>query len=69
MLTSPWDLPNKGIKLSSPALQVDSLLSEPPRKSNNTEVGSLSLLQGNFPIQESNRLLLHCRQILYNLNY
>ena len=29
---SPGDLPNPGIKLRSPALQVDSLLSEPPGK-------------------------------------
>ena len=32
----------------------------------NTGVGSLSLLQGIFPIQELNRGLLHCRQILTN---
>ena len=35
----------------------------------NTEVGSLSLLQGIFPTQGSNRGLLHCRQILYQLSY
>ena len=29
---SPEDLPNPGIKLRSPALQADSLTSEPPRK-------------------------------------
>ena len=34
-----------------------------------TEVGSLSLLQGIFPTQESNRGLLHCRWILYQLSY
>ena len=34
----------------------------------NTRVGSLSLLQGIFPIQEWNRGLLHCRQILYQLS-
>ena len=28
----PGDLPNPGIKLRSPALQADSLLSEPPGK-------------------------------------
>ena len=28
----PGDLPNSGIKPGSPALQVDSLLSEPPGK-------------------------------------
>ena len=32
-------------------------------------VGSLSLLQGIFPTQESNRCLLHCRWILYHLTY
>ena len=32
-------------------------------------VGSLSLLQGIFPTQESNRGLLHCRQSLYQLSY
>ena len=35
----------------------------------NTGVGSLSLLQGNFPTQELNRGLLHCRRILYQLSY
>ena len=34
----------------------------------NTEVGSLSLLQGIFPTQESNQGLLHYRQILYQLS-
>ena len=58
-----------GIKARSPALQVDSLLSEAPGKPMNTGVGSLSLLQGIFPTQESNQGLLHCRQILYQLSY
>ena len=53
----------------SPALQVDSLPAEPPGKPKNTGVGSLSLLQGIFPTQESNRGLLHCRRILYQLTY
>ena len=35
----------------------------------NTGVGSLSLLQGIFPTQESNPGLLHCRWILYQLSY
>ena len=35
----------------------------------NTEVGSLSLLQGIFPSQESNPGLLHCRRILYQLSH
>ena len=34
----------------------------------NTGVGSLSLLQGIFPTQESNPGLSHCRWILYQLS-
>jgi len=52
-----------------PALQVDSLPAEPPRKPKNTGVGSLSLLQGVFPTQELNQGFLHCRRILYQLSY
>ena len=58
-----------GIKPRSPALQVDSLPSEPPGKTKNIGVGSLSLLQGIFPTQELNQGLLHCRWILYQLSY
>ena len=47
----------------------DSLLSEPPGKPKNTGVGSLSILQRIFLTQESNRGLLHCRQIVYHLSY
>ena len=50
-------------------MQADSLPAEPPGKPKNTGVGSLSLLQWLFPTQESNGGLLHCRQILYQLNY
>ena len=49
----PGDLPNPSIEPRSPALQADSLPFEPPEKLKNTGVGSLSLLQGIFPIQES----------------
>ena len=56
------DLPNPGIEPRSPALWADSSLSEPPGKHENTGVGSLSLLQGIFPTQESNWGLLHCRR-------
>ena len=48
------DLPDPGIEPGSPALQVDSLPSEPPGKHMNTGVGSLSFLQGIFPTQELN---------------
>ena len=61
---SPGDLPNPGTEPTSPALQVDSLPSEPPEKPKNTGVGGRSLHQGNFPAQESNWGLLHCRWIL-----
>ena len=50
MLCPPsGNLPNPEVKLRSPALQADSLPSEPPGKFKNTGVGSLSLLQGNLP--------------------
>ena len=63
------DLPNPGIKPRSLVLQADSLPTEPPGKSRNIGVGSLSLLQGNFPTQEWNQGLLNCRRILYQLSY
>ena len=63
------DLLNPGIKPRSSALQADSLPAEPPGKPKNTGVGSLSLLQGGLPDQESNQGLLHCWQILYQLSY
>ena len=66
---SPGDLPNPGIKPRSPALQADSLPAEPQGKPKNTGVGSLSLLQGIFLTEESNRGLLHCRRILDQLSY
>ena len=44
----PQDLPNPGIEPRSPAMQVDSLQSQPPGKPKNTGVNSLSLVQGNF---------------------
>ena len=55
--------------LEYPTLQADSLPAEPQGKPKNTGVGSLSLLQGIFLTQESNRRLLHCRWILYQLSY
>ena len=82
---SPWDspgqntgvgslyllqnLPNPGIKPRSPALEVDSLPTEPPGKPKNTGVGRLSLFQWIFLTQELNRDLLLCRRILYQLSH
>ena len=50
-------------------MQADSLPAESQGKPKNTAVGSLSLLQGIFLTQESNRGLLHCRRILYQLSH
>ena len=69
LLLSPGDLLDPGIKPETPALQVDSLSTEPQEKPKNTGVGSLSLFQQISPTQESNWGLLHCRQILYQLSY
>ena len=63
------DLPDPGMEPRSPALQVDSLPSEPPGKPKKTGVGSLSLLQGIFSTQGSNPSLPHCRLILYQLSH
>ena len=57
------------IETRSPTLQADSLPAEPPGKTKKPRVGSLSLLQRIFRIQESNRGLLHCKRILYQLSY
>ena len=65
----PGDLPHLGIEPRFPALQMDSLSSEPPWKPKNTGTGSLYLLQGIFPIQESNQCHLHCSWILYEPSY
>ena len=45
-------LPNPVIELQSPALEVDSLLLEPPGKPTNTAVRGLSLPWGIFLTQE-----------------
>ena len=65
----PRHLPKPGMELRSPSLQADSLPSEPPGKPKNTGVGCHALLQGNFPTQELNQGLLHCRWILCELSY
>ena len=62
------DLPNPGIKPRFPALHADSLPADPQGKPKNTGVGSLLLLQWIFLTQKSNRCLMHCRQILYQLS-
>ena len=44
-----WDLPNPGIEPSTPALQVGSLLTEPPGKPKNTESGWSIPSSGDLP--------------------
>ena len=61
--------PTQGWNPGYLALQVDSLWAEPPGKPKNPAVGSLSPFQVNFPTQELNRGLLHCRRMLYQLSY
>ena len=55
---------NDVIESRSPTLKVDSLPTEHPGKPKNIGVGSLSLLQGIFPTQESNQGPLYCKLIL-----
>ena len=63
------DLPDPGTEPSSPTLQADSLLPEPPGKPKNVGVGSLSLLEGILLTQELNWGLLYYRWIRYQLSY
>ena len=53
----------------SDSLQPHGLYNPWNSPGQNTGVGSLSLLQGIFLTQESNWGLMHCRWILYQLNY
>ena len=52
-----------------PCIAGRFLPAESRGKPKNTGMGSLSLLQQIFPTQQSNRGLMHCRQILYQLSY
>ncbi|XP_070654617.1 regulator of microtubule dynamics protein 2 isoform X8 [Bos indicus] len=60
---------NLAVLLPCITKEADSLLSELPEKSKNTGVGSISLLQGSLPTQESNPGLPHRKQILYRLSH
>ena len=54
--------------VGSDSLRPHGLYSPRNFPSQNTGVGSCSLLQGIIPTQEWNRCLLHCRWILYQLS-
>ena len=61
--------PNQGLNLGLPHCRSILHQTEPPGKPKNTGVGSMSLLQGIFPTQESNQGFRHHRQIPYQLSY
>ena len=65
----PWEGKVKGISVMSNSLWSHGLYSPWNYPGQNTGVGSLSLLQGIFPTQESNPGLPHCRRILYQLSH
>ena len=59
---------SKSRSVVSNSLRPHGLCSPWNSPGQNTVLGTLSLLQGIFPTQESNRGLLHCRRILYQLS-
>ena len=63
------DLESESCSIMSDSFQSHGLYSPWNSPGQNTGVGSLSLLQGIFPIQGSNPGLLHCTQILYQLSH
>ena len=73
----PGDLPDPGIESRSPALQVDSLLSEPPGKPLTLQVSefqdySFSIFLANLPVLFRDHLfLIKCQiqQIVTNICY
>ena len=67
-LAASWNESESGSVMSD-SLRPHGLYSPWNSPGQNTEVGSLSLLQGIFPTQGSNPGLLHCRWILYQLSH
>ena len=63
-----WVLRKSKMHLSD-SLQPHGLFSPWNSPGQNTGVGSLFLLQGIFPTQESNLGLLHCKGIVYQLSH
>ena len=60
---------NESCSVMSDSLWPHGLCSPWNSLGQSTEVGSLSLLQGIFPMQGSNPGLLHCRWILYQVSH
>ena len=65
----PSESESESRSVMSDSLQLRELYSPWTSPGQNTEVGSLSLLQWIFPTQGSNPGLPHCRWILYQLSY
>ena len=61
-------MPQMKVAQSCPTLPLHGLYSPWNSLSQNTGVGSLSLLQRIFPTQRSNPSLPHCKRILYQLS-
>ena len=64
-----WRFESESHLVVSDSLRPQGLDSPWNSPSQNTGIGSLSLLQGSFPIQGLNAGLLHYRQILYQLSH
>ena len=60
---------NSNLTLATPWTVAHQAPLSMEHSSKNTGMGYHFLLQGIFPIQESNPGLLHCRQTLYQLSY
>ena len=70
LFPSPGDLPNLGIKPRSPALQVDSLPSEPPGKpSFITTATEFALINSSFCQENNYKGLISCPpQVFYTVS-
>ena len=66
---SPFEKNEETMKVTQCLTLCNTLYSPWNSPGQNTGVGSLSLFQQIFPTQESNRDLLHCRCIFYQLSY
>ena len=68
-LKFPWTPLSGSRSVLSDSLRPHGLYNPWNSPGQNTGVGSLSLLQGIFPIQGSNPGLPHCRRIIYQLSH
>ena len=69
LLTTEWKRKKVKVVQLCPTLRAHGLYSPWNSPGQNTEVRSLSLLQGIFPNQGLNPCLPHCRGILYQLSH